>query len=205
MDNYIENKIKGLLLRGFGKEEVSKLLDIPIEEMSAIAIDTDVNINSSALFTDLQKDLAKLVLKEMQKNEGDGNLILNAIKLQAELQDKKVMLNKSGVPTTKISRSFIKERDLQIHKMHQLGNAKNIIAQQLGVSLPIVERALDRCALNLPDEIWESLDATIISETYGLPTPIRIKLLNEAHINNYNKRKIRDIVTQMKNEGNFNG
>lgn len=199
MDNYTETKIKGLLLRGFSREEVSKLLDVSLEEMSNTKIDDDVNVNSTALFTDLQKDLAKLVLKEMQKSEGDGSLILNAVRLQAELQDKKLMLNKS-IPTTKVSRSFIKDRDKEIEKLYKSGITKDNIATQLGISLIIVERALDRCSLNLPEELWEGLDATIITETSGLDNSTRLKILEEAYKNNYNKRKVRDIVTQIKNQ-----
>lgn len=200
MESYIETKVKGLLLRGFTMEEVSKLLDIPIEDMQEIKLDADVNVNSSALFTDLQKDLAKLVLKEMQKTDGDGNLILNSIRLQAELQDKKVMLNKSMMPTTKLSRSFIKDRDKEIEKMYKTGIEKEDIAKQLGISAIIVERALDRCSLGLSDELWEGLDATVITETAGLDNSIRLKILEEAYKNNYSKRKIRELVVQIKNE-----
>ena len=200
MDSYMETKIKGLLLKGFTLDEVSKLLDIPMEDMQGIKIDSDISVNSAALFTDLQKDLSKLVLKEMQKNDADGNLILNAIKLQSELQDKKVMLNKSMVPTTKLSRSFIKDRDKEIEKLYKTGVDKNDIAKQLGVSAIIIERALDRCALGLPDELWEGLDATIVTETAGLDNTLRLKVLEEAYKNNYSKRKVRDIVTQIKNE-----
>jgi len=200
MDNYLETKIKGLLLRGFGTDEISKLLDIPIEDMENIKIDADLNVNSSALFTDLQKDLAKLVLKEMQKTDGDGSLMLNAIRLQAELQDKKVMLSKTMVSTTKLSRSFIKDRDKEIEKLCKEGMEKKDIAIKLGVSLVIIERALDRCSLGLSDELWEGLDATTITETAGLDSSIRLKILEDAYKNKYNKRKIREIVTQIKNE-----
>ena len=199
MENYIETKIKGLLLRGFTMDEISKLLDIPVDEMKDIKIETDLTINSSALFTDLQKDLAKLVFKEMQRTDGDGNLVLNAVRLQAELQDKKVMLSKSMVPTTKLSRSFIKDRDKDIEKLYKSGFLKEDIAKQIGVSAIIIERALDRCELGLSDELWEGLDATIITETAGLDKNTRLKVLEEAYKNNYNKRKIRDIVTQIKN------
>jgi hypothetical protein len=200
MENYLETKIKGLLLRGFTMEEISKLVDMPMIELQDIKIDTDLNVNSSALFTDLQKDLAKLVFKEMQKTDGDGGLILNAIRLQAELQDKKVMLNKSMVSTTKLSRSFIKDRDKEIEKMYKSGISKEEVAKQLGISAIIVERALDRCSLGLSDELWEGLDATAITETAGLENTIRLKVLEEAYKNNYSKRKIREIVTKIKND-----
>lgn len=200
MDSYLETKIKGLLLRGFTMDEVSKLLDIPVEEMQSIKIDSDISVNSSALFTDLQKDLSKLVLKEMQKSEGDGSLILNAIKLQADLQDKKLMLNKSLTPTTKLSRSFIKDRDKEIERLYKTGVTKSNISKQLGISEIIVERALDRCSLELPDELWESLDASIITETCGLEKSLRLKVLEEAYRNDYSKRKVREITTQIKNE-----
>ena len=201
MEDYIETKVKGLLLRGFTMDEISKLLDMPIKDLQHIKIEGDMTAHSSALFTDLQKDLAKLVLKEMQKGDGDGNLILNAVRLQAELQDKKVMLTKSMTSTTKLSRSFIKDRDKEIEKLFNTpGIGKNDIAKQLGISLVIVERALDRCSIGLSDELWEGLDATSITETAGLDNASRLKILQEAYKNNYSKRKIREIVTQMKNE-----
>jgi DNA-directed RNA polymerase specialized sigma subunit len=199
MDNYLETKIKGFLLRGFSKEEVSKMLNVPLEDVQSIQIGDDVSVNSSALFTDLQKDLAKLVLKEMQNTNGDGALILNAIKLQAELQDKKLMLSKSMVTTTKLSRSFVKDRDKEIERLFKDGNTKDIIAKKLGISQIIVERALDRCNLGLSDELWEGLDATVITETAGLDNATRLKILEEAYKNNYSKRKVRDIVIQIKN------
>ena len=200
MDKYLEDKVKGLLLRGFTRDEVSKLLNISLGEMEGVLLDEDININSSALFTDLQKDLSKLVLKEMNKSDGEGSLILNAIKLQAELQDKKVMLSKAITPTTKISRSFIKDRDKEVERLFKMGKSNSLIAQQLGVSPIIVDRALDRCSLGLSDELWEGLDATIITETAGLDRGLRLKVLEEAYKNKYSKRKIREVVTQIKNE-----
>jgi DNA-binding NarL/FixJ family response regulator len=187
MDNYLETKIKGLLLRGFSPEEISKLLNVPVEDMADIKIDNDVSVNSSALFTDLQKDLSKLVLKEMQNSDSDGTLILNAIRLQAELQDKKLMLSKSMITTSKLSRLFVKDRDKEIERLFKEGSTKDIIAKKLGISLIIIERALDRCNLGLNDELWEGLDATVITETAGLDNATRLKILEDAYRNSYSK------------------
>ena len=201
MDNYQETKVRGLLLRGFSKDEISKLLDVPITDIENINLDGDIQTNSAALYTDLQKDLSKLVLKEMQKNETDGNIILNSIKLQAELQDKKVMLSKGVMmSSSKISRSYIKDRDKEIEKLFKDGITKSDIAQKLGISPIMIDRALDRCKLNLSDELWEGIDASVIDETVGLDDVIRVKVLDEAFKNKYTKRKVREIVTQIKNE-----
>lgn len=197
MEEYEETKVKSLLLRGFTKEEICKLLSVKIDDLKDIKIDDDINKSSSALFTDLQKDLAKLVYKQM--DTGDGTLVLNAIKLQAELQDKKLALSKSFSTATKVSRSLIKDRDKEIEELINKGISKKDVATKFNISETIIDRAIDRCSLNLPDDMWEGLEATTISETAGLDRALRLKVLEEAFKNNYSKRKVREVVTQIKN------
>lgn len=201
MDNFEESKIKSLLLRGFTKDEISKLTNIPITEIENVNITNDIQINSADLYSDLQKDLAKLVFKEMQKADSDGNIILNSIKLQAELQEKKVVLNRSNsFNSSKMSKSYIKDRDKEIETLFKSGKSKVEIATKFGISPIMVERAIDRCDLQLTDEIWENIEPSIIDETVSLDNSLRVKIINEAYQNKFTKRKVREMVQQIKNE-----
>lgn len=199
MDTLVKEKVKGLLLKGFSIEEIAKILDIDSKEIEKTDFKVgDIAENSLGLYTELQKDLSKLVLTEMNKESRDSNVILNAIKLQAELQDKKLLLTKSGY-TSKISKEYIYNRDEEISKLLSKGLSVKDIAKKLNIGILSVKQAIDRHNLNLPEEL-KKLSPSIIAETVGLDKKTRLRIMQDAYKSNYTREQVRDIVNKIKNE-----
>jgi hypothetical protein len=195
MENELKTKVKELSIKGFNKGEIAKMLKI---DESSIELDegTDINQNSEELYSALQKDLSKLVLTEMTKDGRDTSVILQAIKLQAELQEKKLTLRK--VSNVKISKSYIYDRDEEIVQLKKTLTDEEIAAK-LNIGILSVKQALDRVSLNLPDEL-KTLSPTIISETKGLKKDMRLKILQDAYTNNLTRKDVREIANKIKNQ-----
>ena len=194
MDNLIENKIKSLSIKGFDKKEIARMLDLEEKEVKIEPI-LDITKNSENLYSELQKDLSKLVLTEMNKDKRDSNVILSSIKLQADLQEKKLVLNRN-IKNTKINKDYIYKRD------EEIANSRLPIeetAKKFNVSILSVKQALDRYNLGLSDEL-KTLNPTIISETINLPKKTRLKILQDAYNNNSPRKDVREIVNNIKNE-----
>lgn len=199
MDTLTKERVKGLLLKGFSIEEIAKLLGIDKKDVESGNFNiNNIAENSLSLYTELQKDLSKLVLTEMNKESRDSNVILNAIKLQAELQDKKLLLKKSGY-TTKISKDYIYNRDEEINKLLKEGTSIKEIVKKFNISILSVKQAIDRYNLNLPEEL-KTLSPSIIAETMGLDKKTRLNILQDAYKNNYTRKQIREIVNKIKND-----
>jgi transposase len=210
VDPMMQNKVKSLLLRGFNKEEIKQLLDLPdhkiIDRCLKESIDMNIDDNSFELYSELQKDLSKLVFTEMNagkdgnKEKKDPNVILNAIKLQTELQEKKINIKKGrNIKPEKISKDYIRERDQEIAQMKAQGHPDKEIAQRFGISEISVIWAMDRVNLNLPESLLQ-LGPSLITETRGLPRSQRIKILEQAAEGNWSREQIRDIVNKIRNE-----
>jgi len=195
MDNLNKARIKELAIKGFNKEEIAKLLKLKEEEVILDEVG-DITENSELLYSALQKDLSKLVLTEMNKDSRDTNVILNAIKLQADLQEKKLGLKR--VTDVRISKSYIYDRDEEIVILKKTLTDEEI-AEKFKMSVLTVRQAIDRHSLNLPDQL-KTLSPTIISETKGLDREMRLKILNDAYNNNIKRKEIRDIVNKIKNK-----
>lgn len=189
-------KIRELYVRGFNKEEIAKILNIAPEEI--IFDESNIVEDSSILYSGLQRDLSKLVLTEMSKEKRDTNVILNSIKLQAELQEKKLNL-KTGFSNVKINKSYIYDRDEEIKKLKEEGLDDHAIAKKMKMSIQSVMQASDRNSLNLSDTL-KTLSPTIISETKGLKKDVRLKILNDAYQNNLKRKDVRLIVNKIKNQ-----
>lgn len=203
VDNLEKIRIKSLLLKGFGVEEIKSMLNISdkkIKELSKdIKVTADVTENSIELYSELQKDLSKLVLTELNKSSRDSSVILNAIKLQAELQEKKLIINKGNFNlTTKVNKDYIYTRDEEINKLKQQGSTDEELAKKFNISLVSIKQATDRFNLNLPEEL-KALSPAIITETMGLDKNLRIKILGDALNNNLKRKDIREMVNKIKN------
>ena len=204
MDELTKSKAKGLFLKGFTKEEVGNLLSISdlasLEEFSRMqaGIDVDLNQSSSEFYSELQKDLSKLVFTEMNKTTRDSSVILNAIKLQAELQEKKLAVNKK-IDLVKITKNYIQDREQEINTLHGQGKSIIELAKQFNVSPLSIKHSLDRIQLDLPAELFE-LNPSIITETIGLTKEDRLKVLTAAKANNYTRKSVRELVNTIKNE-----
>lgn len=201
-DALINNKIKSLSLKGFSKEEIVRLLDATDKQvndgMLLNKLSDDININSVEYYSELQKDLSKLVMTELSKETRDSNVVLNAIKLQAGLQEKKFLLGrKSG--DSKISKDYIFERDVEIVKCVEEGMSEEKICKKFNIGAITIAQAIDRTSLNLPEELKE-LSPSVISETKGLGKERRLKLLQHAYDEKLNRTQIRKIVNEIKNE-----
>lgn len=204
MDTIIKTKIKGLLLQNFSNDEVAKILNINQDEISSVAGELalmPMTENSTEYYKELQKELSKLVLTELNKSDRDSNVILNAIKLQTEIQEKRLALNKVIKGNEKISKDYIYERDEKMYEMYKQGSSISEIALKFSVGNLTVEDAIDRCSLELPDEL-KTLNPTIIAETYinGIDKEARMKLLWNAYYNNLTRAQIREQVNEIKNE-----
>jgi len=180
------------------------MLKIQNEEIVGVLGDkcdvgNDINKGSVELYSELQKDLSKLVLSEMQKDNRDNNVVLNSIRLQAELQEKKIMLGK-GISrgAGKIAKHYIYERDKQIAALKERGVTPAEIAKEFGVSIFSVNLALDREELGLSEELRE-LPPTIISETIGLPKESRMLIIKEAADKKLTRREVREMCVAAKN------
>jgi len=204
MDTIIKTKIKGLLLQNFSNDEVAKILNINQDDISSVAGELalmPMTENSTEYYKELQKELSKLVLTELNKSDRDSNVILNAIKLQTEIQEKRLALNKVIKGNEKISKDYIYERDEKMYEMYKQGSSISEIALKFSVGNLTVKDAIDRCNLELPDEL-KTLNPTIIAETYinGIDKEARMKLLWNAYYNNLTRAQIRKQVNEIKNE-----
>ncbi|MFA6023546.1 MAG: hypothetical protein WC781_05650 [Candidatus Pacearchaeota archaeon] len=202
IDVLLKGKIKSLTLKGFSKEEILKLLGISEEqfkENETEKIIGDINTETSEYYSELQKDLSKLVITELN-NEGnrDSNVILNAIKLQAGLQEKKLFLGRKG--ETKISKDYIYERDKEVKKLKDNGKTDKQISEELNLDILSVRQAIDRNDLNIPEEIKERLSPSVITETKGLDKKRRMEILQQAVDENLKRNDIRKMVNEIKNE-----
>ncbi len=198
MDELVKEQVKSLILKGFSEQEIGKMLPkVKKEEIKEILKNKseDLTQTSTELYSALQKDLSLLVLKEMKKDNRDSAVILNSIKLQAELQEKKLVLNRN-IPNTKINKSYIYERDEEIAKSKLPAEE---IAEKFNISVLSVRQAIDRYNLNLPDKLKE-LSPTIISETIGLDKKTRLKILEDVYKNNLKRNEVREMVNKLKNE-----
>jgi hypothetical protein len=198
MDKLKEEQVKSLILKGFNEQEISKMLPlIEKKEIKQLITDKpqDLTLTSTELYSQLQKDLSLLVFKEMKKDNRDSAVILNSIKLQADLQEKKLVLNRN-IHATKINKNYIYERDEEIAK---LDLPIEEIAKKFNISVLSVKQSTDRYNLNLSEKLKE-LSPTIISETIGLDKKMRLKVLNHAYENNLKRKEVREMVNKLKNE-----
>ena len=199
-NNEVDGRIKAFFLKGFDAKEIAQMLNLKIEtvEKALIGCDKrDINQNSNDLYSELQKDLSKLVLTELNKEKRDPSVVLNAIKLQAELQEKKISLtpNKSS---ELISKNYIYKRDEDIENLKKEGVSEEDIAKRFAIGVQSVRQALDRCSLNLPEES-RNLSPSVISETIGLDKDTRLKILADAASNQFSRTKVREVVNKIKN------
>ena len=200
----ISEKIKGLLLQNFTIGEVASILKIDkleVERVSQEISERPMPEKSTDYYNELQKNLHKLVLTEMNKDGRDSNVILNAIKLQADIQEKKLVLNKTMKSTEKISKDYIYERDEKMYEAFTQGMSQPEIAKKFDVSNLTVASAIDRCELNLPPQL-KTLSPTIIAETFikGMDKEQRMKLLWNAYNNGLTRAQVRTQVNELKNE-----
>ena len=211
-----KQRVRGLIIKGFGKEEIHKitkldddLIDQVISDMSSG--EGDLSKNSIDLYSELQKDLAKLVMLESgtSKDGGkrDAGTILNAIKLQAELQEKKIQLqamgNRNGktLSLEKISKGYISDRDKEILDHRRLGLGFDELAKKFGMSKSSINQAIDRASLELPQDLQqEEISPSLISETRGLDKDTRIKIIRDALAQGLDRMQIRNMVNKIKNE-----
>ncbi|MCK9370050.1 hypothetical protein M0R04_09115 [Candidatus Dojkabacteria bacterium] len=208
-DPVLKNQIESLILKGFNKEEIKSLLKITddklINKCIKDSINANIDDNSIKLYSELQKDLSKLVFTEMQgKEKRDPNVILNAVKLQAELQEKKLVLNKNSIKVkgsfnpSKISKDYIYERDAEIVKLKEQGIPNKDIADKFSISEMSILWATDRHSLNLPEHL-KTLSPSIVTETKGLSRDERIRLLQKAYDDKLTKMNVRELVNSIKN------
>ena len=198
-------RIKGLIIKGFGKEEIVKITGLEessIEEViTSLSSDKlDISKSSVDLYSELQKDLAKLVMLETGKEKRDAGTILNAIKLQAELQEKKLqLLSNRGISTEKISKQYITDRDKEILKEYNISKDFDAVAKKFGISKSSVNQAIDRTGLELPEDL-QDVSPSIISETRGLDKETRIKIIRDFKNLKMNRAEIRNMVNKIKND-----
>ena len=196
MNEVKKAQITALSLKGFTKDEISKLLEINVKDIPDRK--KDIVQDSNDLYGELQKDLAKLVLKEMSNPNRDSSVVLSSIKLQAELQEKKLALTRRITPE-KISKGYIHDRDKEIKKMKDEKVSEEEIAKKFKISRASINQSLDRVNLNLPDELLE-VSPSIISETIGLGDKTRLDIIRQAYNQNLTRGKVREIVKGLKNK-----
>jgi len=204
MDSATKTKIKSLLLQNFTDDEVARLLKIDKKDVSIVAEELSnmpMQENSTEYYNELQKSLSKLVMTEMNKEGRDSNVVLNSIKLQADIQEKKLTLNKAIKSIEKVSKDYIYERDEKMYELFKQGSSEADIALKFSVSTLTVKSAIDRCSLNLPAEL-KTLSPTIIAETFitGMDKDQRMKLLWNAYNNSLTRAQVRAQVNEIKNE-----
>jgi hypothetical protein len=205
-----KQKIKSLLVKGFSPNEIHSLTKIDeklINEIVATIDLNDLSQNSNELYSELQKDLAKLVFIETNAaaqpgGKRDSTTILNAIKLQAELQEKKLTLkgiSNKLANTESISKDYIYNRDKEIMEAFKKAKDYQQVANQFKIGVTSVIHAIDRAELDLPAEL-RCLSPSIITESKGLPKEKRIELLKEVKEKNLSRTQVRAILTKYKNE-----
>ena len=122
-----QSRIRSLLIKGFTIDEVKKMTKLDDKQIKSIAETvqgSDINQGSIDLYTELQRDLSKLVLLENQDGDKrDTNAILSAIKLQAELQEKKIQLDSKmkgrDFNAEKASSGYINTRDKEVLELQK--------------------------------------------------------------------------------------
>jgi hypothetical protein len=206
MDTIIKTKIKGLLLQNFSNDEVAKILNINQDDISSVAGELalmPMTENSTEYYKELQKELSKLVLTELNKSDRDSNVILNAIKLQTEIQEKRLALNKVIKGNEKISKEYIYERDEKMYEMYKQGSTIRDIANKFSVGTLTVKTAIDRCDLDLPEEL-KQLPPALIAETFmigiGIDKEQRMKILWNAYNDKLTRDQVRAQINEIKNE-----
>jgi len=193
MDN--QQKINYLKRRGFNNQEVAKILKINQNEIKEQKL--DIVQDSIELYSEMQKDLSKVILTEMnKKDKQDSTIILNSIRLQADLQEKKLVLNKKS--SSKISKNYIYERDQEIYKLIKQGVNESEVAKKFNIGILSVRASVDRAKLDLPEHLRE-LSPSVISETKALPKDKRIELIEKAYTNNLGREQVRKLVNEIKN------
>lgn len=201
-DALLKNKIKSLILKGFTKEEIIKLLGIKETEFVANleTVSSDISINSAEYYSELQKDLSKLVMTELNNDKTrDSNVILNAIKLQAHLQEKKLFLGKR-TGESKVSKDYVYERDKEVQELKKKGMSDEKIAKELDMHILSVKQAIDRNELDVSEEFKQKLSPSVISETKGLSKKRRLEILQQAVDENLKRNQVRKMVVDIKNE-----
>jgi hypothetical protein len=208
-DKLFKDKIKSLLLKGFTREEINQLLQLDSSKDKVVSKvikefeNSTINESSIDYYSDMQKDLSKLVFTEMNKKDNkDPAIILQAIKLQSELQEKKLIIERGNSlkSSSKLSKQYSYDTYEEMAKLRDLGTSVPEIASKFGYSNLTIERGLDIIDLHLPEEL-KVLSPSIIQETKGLSKEIRIKLLKDAVEQSYTKEQMRDIVNKLKGEG----
>ena len=204
MDSATKTKIKSLLLQNFTDDEVARFLKIDKKDILIVAEELNsmpIQENSTEYYNELQKSLSKLVMTEMNKEGRDSNVVLNSIKLQADIQEKKLTLNRAIKGNERVSKDYIYERDEKMYELFKQGSSEGDIALKFSVSTLTVKNAIDRCSLNLPAEL-KTLSPTIIAETFitGIDKDQRMKLLWNAYNNSLTRAQVRAQVNEIKNE-----
>lgn len=203
-------KIKALLVKGFSEEEIFSLTKIDADTIKEVVANidlSDLSQNSNELYSELQKDLAKLVFIETNAaakpgGKRDSATILNAIKLQAELQEKKLTLkgiSNKLANAESISKDYIHNRDKEISEEYKKVKDYKKVAEKFKIGITSVIHAIDRAELDLPEDL-KGLSPSIITESKGLPNDKRIKLLREVRDKNLSRTQVRSILTKYKNE-----
>ena len=203
VDDVTKEKIKSLLIKGFNNAEISQMTGINEEAIKGLGIlkEDTANITKSSIefYNELQKDLSKLTLTEMGKANRDSGIILNSIKLQAELQEKKIGLNQYGQMGTTINRDYIRKRDEELAEAVRQGKSIEGVADEFLVSVAQVRMSVDRVELNLPDELT-GIAPSIITETMGLDREMRLKILQEVKEKKMTRQAVREMCNKIKNE-----
>ena len=219
------DKIKSLIIKGFSNDEIVKLLKVESKDVdearSQLRQPDSVQDNASMiqdsinLYSEMQKDIAKQIMLENQKEllQRDSNVILGLIKLQTELQQKKLDLLVQKQPKfnelvpfierKQLMKDSVLERDKDMAKMAANGSRIKDIAKKMETSETTVKQAIDRVDLidtGLSPAIASAVGASVISETRGLDKLTRINLIRHAAENKLSKNEVRDIVTRQKNE-----
>lgn len=193
----IEDKILELKLKGFSEDDIIKIAKTNKKTVCKVSLPDDMKEQSLLLYSFMQKDLARLVMLETPKKDRDSQVIFNAIKLQADLQQKKIDLSRLSSDTVgKISKSWIRERDDRIASDLQAGAKLEDVAKEYNLSVQSVKQSVDRIELGLDFDISPS----IISETIGLPKKMRIEVLQEAYSKKLSRDKVRKMVVGIKNK-----
>jgi len=200
MKKEIEDKIKALKIKGFNDDEIYQILhkDYTRKQIKDIKISDDIKENTAELYTGMQKDLSALISSELKKENRDSSVILNAIKLQADLQEKKLVL-KRAIGITKVNKDYIFDRDKKIFEMTKQCSIKEV-ARSFNISELSVKQAIDRYKISKDSEWIKGLQPTIISETYGLDEITRLRILEKADRDNLKRKEVREIVNKIKNE-----
>jgi hypothetical protein len=208
-DKLFKNKIKSLLLKGFTKEEITQLLQLDGSKEKTLAKvikeceSSDISESSIDYYSDMQKDLSKLVFTEMNKKDNkDPAIILQAIKLQAELQEKKIIIERGTIRSNgnKLSKQYSYDIYEEMARLKESGMSLSEIASKYDYSVLTIERGIDIIDLRLPEHL-KVLNPSVIQETKGLDRELRLKLLEDALNNKYTKDQMRTIVNKLKGEG----